>query len=117
MDPFSDSDNDGISDLQETIDGTNPFDNSSFSSGAPVDLSPPVITITESSPTQFTFTFEFPADYADNFGFRLFSGPDLNTMTTDTGFDAPHVGGGAFQLIISKPVTYPIFYRFKMVLK
>ncbi|NDV61056.1 hypothetical protein G0Q06_01185 [Puniceicoccales bacterium CK1056] len=116
MNPFADSDNDGFSDLQESVEGTNPFDINSFPGGSPADLSPPVIAINESSPTQFTFSFEFPGIYADNFAFRLFSGPDLNTMSTDTGFDAPHLGGGTFQLTIAKPAEYPVFYRFKMLL-
>jgi hypothetical protein len=117
IDPFGDSDNDGYTDLQETVDGTDPFDINAFSAGAaPVDLSPPVIAIDESGATNFTFSFEFPADYADSFAFRLFSGPDLNTMSTDTGFNASHTGGGSFQLIINKPTEYPVFYRFQMIL-
>ncbi len=116
LDPFGDSDGDGYSDLEETIAGTSPLDGTDSPLGDPVDLSPPVIAIDESSATTFTFSFDFPAAYADSFAFRLFSGPDLNSMTTDTGFDATHMGGGVFTLTINKPGSYPAFYRFKMLL-
>jgi hypothetical protein len=116
LDPFGDSDGDGYSDLEETIAGTSPLDEADFPVGDPVDLSPPIIAIDESGGTTFTFSFDFPSAYADSFAFRLYSGSDLDSMTTDTGLNATHIGGGVFQLTINKPVSYPVFYRFKMLL-
>lgn len=116
LDPFADSDGDGFSDLQEILDGVSPLDDSNAPSGTPVNLSPPVITIDESG-SFFVLSFAFPADYADDFNFRLYSGPDPQTMTTDTGLDAPHTGGGSFELTIAKPASLPKFYRFLMEIK
>lgn len=116
LNTFGDSDADGYTDLQETLDGTDPTNPAKHQSGPPVDLSPPVISISESGGSTFSLHFDFPADYADSLTFRLFSGADLDTMALDTGFDAVHTGAGQFQLTIQKPLTYPVFYRFRMQL-
>jgi hypothetical protein len=116
LDTFGDSDGDGFSDLQETLDVTDPTDPLAHPAGAPVDLSPPTIAIHESGPASFALTFAFPEDYADRFAFRLFSGPDLDSIITDTGLDAPHTGGGVFILIIPRPPAEKVFFRFKMIL-
>jgi hypothetical protein len=116
LNTFGDSDEDGFTDLQETLDSTDPTNPNSHSTGVPVDLSPPDIAINESAGATFSLSFSFPDSYADRLVFRLFSGPDLQSMTIDTGFDAIHTGAGAFQLTIDKPLSYPVFYRFKMQL-
>jgi len=117
LDPFGDSDGDGFSDLQETLEGTNPFNGSDVPANSPVSLVPPEVAIGESSPTTFTLSFEYPGTYAGDINFRLFSGLTPQSMTTDTGLDASHTGGDAFQLILNKPGSLPIFYRFQMQLK
>lgn len=116
LDPFADSDGDGFSDLEETLTGTHPVDSGDVPSGSPADLTPPAVTITDSGTGFFTFSFQFPALYADQISFRLFSGSDLQAMGTDSGFDAAHTGGGHHELIISKPGSFPVFYRFLMYL-
>ncbi|MGC9452051.1 MAG: thrombospondin type 3 repeat-containing protein [Oceanipulchritudo sp.] len=117
LDTFGDSDGDGYSDLQEALEGTNPGNPGDVPPDPILDLSPPVIAIEESAPTTFTIRFTFPGSYADRFAFRLFSGPDLGNMATDTGLEAGHTGGDSFQLILNKPVEYPVFYRFRMQLR
>jgi len=115
--PFADSDGDGYSDLQEILEGTDPFNSGDFPGSAPLSLVPPVVDIDESSPTTFTLSFSYPGTYADDIGFRLFAGPTPQDMVTDTGIDATHSGGDSFQLILNQPVSFPIFYRFQMQLK
>jgi hypothetical protein len=117
LSPFEDSDMDGFTDLQEALEGTNPFDSSDFPPGSPVSLLPPVIDVGEFSTTTFDFTFTYPAAFANDIGFRLFSGTSLNSIATDEVVEAVHLGSGNFQLIINRPFTYPVFYRFKLFLK
>ena len=116
LEPFADSDEDGFTDLEETLNGSNPADPAEFPSGNPVDLSPPEITVQYPGNGFMTFSFHFPESYADQISFRLFSGPDLAAPPTDSGFEALHTGGGAHELTISEPPDYPVFYRFLMVL-
>jgi hypothetical protein len=116
LETFGDSDGDGYSDLQEILDVTDPTNPAEHSAEDPVDLSPPAIAIHESGPDHYTFSFLYPEAYADHFSFRLFSGPDLEAITDNSGLDASHLGEGAFQLIIGKPSATRIFYRFKMLL-
>jgi hypothetical protein len=115
LDPFGDSDNDGYTDLQEILSGSNPLLDGDFPADPPVNLGPPSVAIDDSGPN-FVFSFAYPEAYADDLNFRLFSGSDLQSIVNDTGFDAVHTGGGAFELIINKPASYPVFYRFKMLL-
>lgn len=117
LDPFGDSDGDGFSDLQEALEGTNPFSALDVPAGSPLSLVPPEVAIDETSPTSFTLSFSFPGTYAGDINFRLFSGPDLQSISTDTGINASHLGGDGFQVILNKPGSYPVFYRFQMQLK
>ncbi|HKJ89935.1 MAG TPA: hypothetical protein VJ960_02295, partial [Oceanipulchritudo sp.] len=116
LEPFSDSDADGFSDLEEILDGSNPTDPLEFPSGNPVDLSPPEVALDYTNNGFLTFSFDFPADYADQIGFRLFSMTNLTGIPSDTGFDALHTGGGQHELTISEPPDFPAFYRFLMYL-
>jgi hypothetical protein len=75
------------------------------------------VTIDASAPSTITFTFQFPGTYAGAIGFQLYASEDLSSFPSPTGISAQHTGGDAFQLIISKPASYPVFYRFRMVLE
>ena len=85
LDPFGDSDSDGFSDLQEQFEGTSPILGGDFPAGVPVDLQPPAIQIAEDAFGQLEFTFEFPAAYADDLGFELYSGLTSYQITSATG--------------------------------
>ena len=62
-DPYADDDDDGASNLQELLDGTDPLD--PFSKALEfADLSPPDITVL-ADPQGITLTWTFPAFYAD----------------------------------------------------
>ncbi|NBD39325.1 MAG: hypothetical protein GVY10_12225 [Verrucomicrobia bacterium] len=116
---YNDSDGDGYSDLQETLEGTHPLDSGSTPAGPPVDLEPPEIELTQDGAGDFVFTFDFPADYASDIGFQLYSSTGLSSFPTDEGMEAGHLGGGAFELEMPNPGegSLPEFYRFLLFLK
>ena len=116
---YNDSDGDGYSDLQETLEGTHPLDPDSTPAGPPVDLEPPEIELTQDGAGDFVFTFDFPAGYASEIGFQLYSSAGLSSFPTDEGMAAGHLGGGAFELEMPNPGAgaLPKFYRFLMFLK
>jgi hypothetical protein len=115
--PFGDSDDDGISDLQEYLDGTDPTDPSSASAGGPVDLLPPQLLISKAAaPGAFHIDFQYPAAYADKIAFRLQQSPDLTSGFTDTGETASHLGGGNHRLDVT--IAGPKkFWRVRLGLK
>ena len=115
--PFADSDDDGISDLQEYLDGTDPTDPASAAAGGPVDLLPPQLLITKAAaPGVFRIDFQYPAAYAEKITFRLQQSPDLTSGFTDTGDTAMHLGGGNHRLdvLIAGPKK---FWRVRLGLK
>lgn len=69
--PTNDLDDDGFSNLQEYLDGTDPNDINSYGAGGPVDLSPPIVTLQLSAGTDGELTIDWPAAYADDFIFTI----------------------------------------------
>jgi hypothetical protein len=117
LDPFADLDGDGFTLLQEIIAGTNPFDPTSFPGGDPLDLAPPVVTITPVNPsTVFEVSFQYPAIAAPHIGFRLYGSEDLETFF-DTGLEATHEGDGNYSLTFNTGGDLPAFFTFRMFLR
>lgn len=76
-DPYGDLDGDGISNLQEYLDGTDPAD-SFYKVLAFVDLSPPAIDIVlQGQGGVHKLGWSFPAMYAGRFNFALFQANEL----------------------------------------
>ncbi|MCC5841363.1 MAG: hypothetical protein JJT96_14695 [Opitutales bacterium] len=117
LDPFADLDGDGFTLLQEIIAGTNPFDPASSPDGDPLDLAPPVVTITPVNPSSiFEVSFQYPAIAAPHIGFRLYGSDDLDTFF-DTGLEAIHEGDGNYSLTFNTGGDLPAFFTFRMFLR
>jgi len=68
----SDLDQDGFSDLQEYLDGTDPDNKSSYGAGDPVDMSPPIVTLdVGEDPASSQLVIDWPVSYIDHFKFTI----------------------------------------------
>jgi hypothetical protein len=116
--PFGDSDNDGASDLQEYLSGTDPTDSLSVPPGGPVSLEPPVLKIAAGPvPGTFQVEFEFPAVYADKVVFHVQRSDDLSSGFTDTGVQVPHLGSGMHRITLDPGAAQSRFWRARLGLK
>jgi hypothetical protein len=117
-DPFEDSDNDGSSDFQEYLSGTDPTDPASSPPGGPVVLSPPNLLIAPAvTPGVFRIAFEFPAAYADRVAFHVQQSDDLASGFADTGVTVPHLGGGVHRIDLDPGAARSKFWRIRLGLK
>lgn len=108
-DPSGDLDGDGISNLQEYLDGTDPGDNV-YKALAVVNLNPPLIDISLLGGGLQKVAWTFPAAYAGRFEFELFAASDLVSWGdphvdgfTSTGIPPTRLPGGGFE--INLPVS------------
>ncbi len=114
--PFTDSDGDGFSDVEEYLNGTDPMDELSFPAGPPLLSEPPLLEITELTPGgQFVLAFLFPAVHAGKISFHLQQSPSLDAAFTDVGPIAPHLGGGLHEIMLA-PGDPGGFWRFRLSL-
>lgn len=102
--PAGDLDGDGISNLQEYLDGTDPGDNV-YKAIAVVNLSPPFIDISLPGGGFQKVAWSFPAAYAGKFEFELFAASDLvpwGGTSADgfvsTGIPPTRLPGGGFEI-------------------
>lgn len=115
-DPFADSDGDGSTDLQESLDGTDPLDE--YSALPPVDLTPPAVRIEEASGNRWRLFWSYPEPYATQIGFSLWYGTDLNLPGFSPLADAPvYLGGGEFEVYTDQPLDPRGFYTLRMFLQ
>jgi hypothetical protein len=105
-----DSDGDGINNLQEFFDHTDPKDGLSKSAIA-FNLAPPQIDLSPLVGNQLKLTWSWPDAYANKVKFNLQMTDDLGQSFTPT-FGAPqNLGGGQFQLVLPNPGAGVRFYR------
>ena len=116
-DPFADSDGDGYTNLQESLEGTNPSSDASFPATAAFAASPPTIDITPGVPGTFDLTVFFPTEYADQIKFTLERSSTLNAFNPSLLEEAVSAGSGEYSLTVSAPGDLEYFYRFRMSLR
>jgi len=96
-DPNGDLDGDGISNLQEYLDGTDPGDNV-YKALAKVDLSPPFLDINLLGGGFQKISWSFPAGYANRFEFELLESDVLGEGFAKSGVLPTRLPGGEFEL-------------------
>jgi hypothetical protein len=116
--PFTDTDGDGASDLQEYLDGTDPTDPASISPGGPVSLLPPPLIISQGqAPGTYQIQFHYPPAYADRIAFHIQQSNDLESGFSDTGTRAPHLGSGNHRILLNPAAANAKFWRVRLSLK
>ncbi|MEM9081017.1 MAG: hypothetical protein AAGC74_10035 [Verrucomicrobiota bacterium] len=115
---FTDSDNDGYTDLQEQLEETNPLSNSSFPATAAFAATPPPVCIESVGTDQFLLTVTFPTIYAEDIAFTLQNNTNLLFFPPGTQEALPSpTDPNAYTLTIPKPAFNKSFYRFAMSLR
>ncbi len=115
VDPYDDPDHDGVSNLQEFLDGTDPNDQPSHG-GTAISLLPPVLVIAESAGSQFKVKWSFPAGYSGKFKFGVMASTDLNLGFTDAGLIPVPLPGGEFEVTLPPSATGQKFYKVYLTL-
>jgi len=112
-DPFADSDGDGISNLQELLDGTDPLDPQSKNEPA-VNLLPPPLQVALDDLDNLLLWWDYPAEYAGHFAWILESSADL-VLWYEQPDAITEIEPGLFALNI--PADEGLFHRIRLVLK
>lgn len=108
-DPDGDLDNDGITNQQEYLDGTDPGDNV-YKALAKVDLSPPAILIELLGGGSTKVAWNYPAGYADKFDFQLLYSDELGEMFGPSGVSPTRLPGGGFEMSLPVEESGNRFY-------
>jgi hypothetical protein len=111
-----DFDGDGIPNLQEFWDGTDPADKLSKPINL-ANLTPPQINIQPAINGQFVLTWFFPEPYASKINFTLLSTDALGQPFTPIPAAIQDMGGGNFQIVLPNPGSAVKFYVFQLTLK
>jgi hypothetical protein len=112
--PFDDNDWDGVSNLQELLDGTDPMDPESKGMLA-FDLSPPPMQVFASGDDGVILFWDFPAEYVDAFHWILETSDDLLDWTERLDAVVLEVEPGFYGIFL--PEETEGFYLVRMVLK
>ena len=118
--PFRDDDGDGFSNLQESLENTDPTSAASRPVGVPkLPLAPPPVDIELLPPDQVRVWVRFPERYADDVGFVLLSGNGLVIPLNELpGGIAARDGADTFGVQFTQsPGQGRAFFRFRMFLK
>jgi len=115
-DPFGDGDRDGVSNLQEMFDGTDPRDVASRLASALLSA-PPAIDLSITPGGSVLLSWSWPAAYAGRVSFGVRSTDDLGTAFTEVPIAASDLGGGHFQATLPNPGTTKRFYVLYLALR
>jgi hypothetical protein len=112
-DPYGDPDGDGITTLQESLQGTDANDGRSAGSTPSAPPVPPVVFMYMPSSGVCELEFQFSPDFAGDFAFGLESTSSLTSPFEGAGLDAVHEGNGMHRLQVDQGEDVA-FYRFRM---
>lgn len=114
-DPNGDDDNDGVNNLQEFLDGTDP--KNALSAGFPANLNPPQIQIQALMGGQLKLSWFWPEPYASKMKFEVLATDELNGAFANVPNGLQDLGGGNFQVVLPNSGTPTKFYRVQLSLK
>ncbi len=112
-----DKDDDGYSNLQELLDGTDPNDKAIKGTGPVVVLLPPALDIVLKPADKLGVKWKFPAAYADHFQFVVEAADTLTSGFAPTGIGPTYLGNDEFEVELPRPAGATRFYRFWMRLR
>jgi hypothetical protein len=112
---FGDADGDGITNLQEILEGTDPKDK--LSGGTVLFTGPPAIEIEELVGGQFQLTWHWPTVFASKLNFHVLAATTLGTGFTAIPLTPTILGPDTYQAILPAPDTGTKFYQIQMSLK
>lgn len=118
FDLYGDADGDGISNLQEFLDGTDPKDGTSHGLKA-FSLLPPQLSVkgVDTIGGKFTINFGFPTAYASAFHFYLEKSLVLGGTFTSLAIDPVSTGLDQWEIVLPAVQDAAGFYRVNMLLK
>jgi hypothetical protein len=114
-DPNGDADNDGVSNLQEFLDGTDPL--SALSAGFPANLNPPQIQIQALIGGELKLSWFWPEPYASKMKFEVLATEAIGQGFASVPGALQNLGGGNFQVVLPNGGTPTKFYRMQLSLK
>ena len=114
-DPNGDDDGDGIGNLQEFFDGTDPSDASSKGDQA-ADLQPPQIHIGAGFGGELQLTWFWPEAYAGLIDFKLLATGALGQSFQAAPGAVEHLGGGNFRMVPADTAATSQYYQLQMTL-
>ncbi len=107
--PDGDNDGDGISNLQEYLDGTDAADALS-KNPVPANLGPPTLQITLLPASQHKVAWTYPMPYATQMKFKLWQTDALGNPIQTSPHTAVHLGNGVFEAVIPEGGDTKRFY-------
>jgi hypothetical protein len=110
VDAFADADNDGYSNLQEMMSGSDPYNPSNLPAAPPVNFSQPVLDL-KILPGQTSLNFSWPAAFISQFRFGVRASDNVGGAFMDVAVGQPvNLGGDNFSLNFSLPAVQHQFY-------
>jgi hypothetical protein len=114
-DPNGDADDDGVTNLQEFFDGTDPWN--ALSAGFPANLNPPQIQIQALQGGGLKLSWFWPEPYASKMKFEVLATDELSQAFATVPGGLQDMGGGNFQIVLPNGGTPTKFYRVQLSLK